>query len=78
MTSLTNNLHPQQTNFFSLQTTRLSKSFELLTRSVALTGPEKFPRKTTCDPVVLARTASFRLASKVLSAVSVFQKFREK
>jgi len=42
-------------NVFSLQTTRFAKSFELLTRSVALTSPEIFPCKATCDPVVLAQ-----------------------
>jgi len=34
-----------------VQATRLAASFETLTGSVALTGPEKFPRKATCVPV---------------------------
>jgi len=37
-----------------VQTTKLAESFELLTRSVALTGPEKFSRKAMCDPAVFA------------------------
>jgi len=40
-----------------VQTTRLVKSFELVTGSVALTEMEKFTHKATCDPVVLVRTA---------------------
>jgi len=31
-----------------LQATRLAASYELLTGSVVLTGPEKFPHKATC------------------------------
>jgi len=37
-----------------VQTTKLAKSFELLTGSVALTGPEKFLRKAMCDPAVFS------------------------
>jgi len=55
-----------------VQSTRLVESFELLTRSVALTGLEKFPRKATCDPAVFARTTWTNLAMKVLT---VFFKF---
>jgi len=40
-----------------VQTTRLAKYFELLTLSVALTGPEKFPHKAMCDPAVFTQTA---------------------
>jgi len=40
---------PNQKKFFRVQTTRLADSFELLTGSVVLTRPEKFPRKATCD-----------------------------
>jgi len=60
-------LTPQPKNFFRVQTTRLAQSFELLTRSVVLTGPEKFPRKATYDPAVFARTAWISLAANVLS-----------
>jgi len=38
-----------------VETTRLAESFELLTRSVVLIGPEKFLRKVTCDPAVFVR-----------------------
>jgi len=38
-----------------VQATRLATSFELLTGSVALTGPEKFLRKTTCVSVFFSR-----------------------
>jgi len=50
-----------------VQTTRLAESFELLTSSVALTGPEKFLRKATCDAAVLLRTASINLDAKVFT-----------
>ena len=38
---------PNQKIFIQVQATRLVAYFELLTGSVALTGPEKFPRKAT-------------------------------
>jgi len=38
-----------------VQATRLAESFELLTRSVALTRPEKFPRKATCVLVLFSQ-----------------------
>jgi len=38
-----------------VQDTRLAGSFELSTGLVALTGPEKFPRKATCILVVVSR-----------------------
>jgi len=38
-----------------MQTRRLAVSFEPLTGSVALTRPEKVPRKVMWDPVALAR-----------------------
>jgi len=37
-----------------VQTKRLAASFELLTGFIALTVPEKFPRKAMCNLVVLA------------------------
>jgi len=49
-----------------VRTTRLAESFELLTRSVALTEPEKFPRKPTCDSAVFVRTAWINPGAKVL------------
>jgi len=56
MTSLTKKLHPTGKKFFfRVQATRLAVSFQLLTGSVALTGPEKFPRKTTCVSVFFSR-----------------------
>jgi len=54
-----------------VQTTRLAESFEVLTGSVAPTGPEKFPRKTTCDPAVFLRIAWINLGAKVLKTFSV-------
>jgi len=39
-----------------VQTTRFAESFELLTRLVVLTRPEKFLCKATCDPAVFTRT----------------------
>jgi len=51
MMSLTKNPHPPTKKFFLVQATRLATSFKLLTGSVALTGPEKFPRKVTCVSV---------------------------
>ena len=42
---------PKQKIFFQVQAARLAASFETLTGSVALTGPEKFPHKATCVPV---------------------------
>jgi len=41
-----------------VQTTRLAESFELLTRSVELIGPDIFQRKTMCNPVVLVQKSS--------------------
>jgi len=35
--------------------TRFAASFELLTRSAALTGPENFPHKATCVSVLFSR-----------------------
>jgi len=55
MTSLIKNLHTQPKNFFQVISTRLAVSCELLTGSVAFTGPEKFPRKATCDYVTFSR-----------------------
>jgi len=49
-----------------VQTTRLAESFELLTGSVPLTGPEKFPCKATYDPAVFVQRAWFKPAAKVL------------
>jgi len=45
MTSLTKNLHPHPKSFIQVQSTRLAVFFETLTRSVALTGLEKFLHK---------------------------------
>ena len=59
---------PNQKIFFRVQTTRLAESFELLTGSVVLTGPEKFPHKAMCDPAVFAWTAWINPGSKVLIA----------
>ena len=57
MTSLTKNPHlPTKKNFFRVQASRLAESFELLTRSVALTGPEKFLRKATCVSVFFLKS----------------------
>jgi len=42
---------PNQKIFVRMQATRLAAPFELLARSVALTEPEKFPRKATCISV---------------------------
>ena len=61
---------PQPKKFFWVQTTRLSESFELLTGSVALTKPEKFLRKATCDPAVFSRTAWINPGAKVLNSFS--------
>jgi len=47
MTSLTENLHPPSKIFFGVQTRRLA-SFDTSTRSVTLTGAEKFLCKATC------------------------------
>jgi len=47
--------NPQPKNFFRVQATRLAASFEPFTRSVALTGPEKFLRKATCVLVFFSR-----------------------
>jgi len=55
MTSLLKIHTPQPKNIFRVQIRTLAVSFETLTGSVAITGPEKFLRKATCDPVVLAR-----------------------
>jgi len=56
--------------FFQVQTTRLAASFELLTGSVALIGPEKFRRKAVCNPAVFSRTAGINPAAKVLIMLS--------
>jgi len=56
--SHTKNPHPPYKKFFFnglLQD--FAKTFELLTGSVMLSGPEKFLRKAMCDPAVFARTA---------------------
>ena len=53
MSSLTQNPHAK--NYFRVQTRRLAASFEPFTRSEALAGPEKFSRKSTCDPVIFVR-----------------------
>jgi len=45
-------ISPNQKIFFRVQTTRLAESFELLTRSVVLTGPEKFPHKAARYPAI--------------------------
>ena len=66
--------NPQPKKFFQVQTTRLAKFFELLTRSVALTGPEKFLHKATCNPAVFARTAWINLGVKVLMLNVAFTK----
>ena len=46
----------QPKKLFRVQTTRFAESFELLTRSLALTGWEKFPCKATCNLAVFAWT----------------------
>jgi len=51
---------------FWVQTTRVAESFELLTRSAAFTGPEKFPHQATRDPAVFAQTTWISLDAKVL------------
>jgi len=75
MTSLTKNPYLQAKNFFGVQTRRLAASFEPLIGSVALTGPEKFPRKAMWDPAVLAREfpilAGCESASKDLLTLSL-------
>jgi len=57
---------PNQKSFFQVQTTGLAKSFELLTKSVALTGLEKFLRKVTCNPAAFTWTAWISPGVKVL------------
>ena len=47
---------------FRVKTRRLGAFFEPFTGSVALTRPEKFPCKATCNPVVLAR--EFRISAR--------------
>jgi len=51
--------HPKQKICFRVRTRRLATSFEPFTEYVANmysdTRPEKFLRKATCDPVLLAR-----------------------
>jgi len=66
MTSLTKNLPLQAKNFFRVQTKRLAASFETLTGLVALTGPEKFPRKATCVSVFFFWNPQKRPDAKVL------------
>jgi len=68
MTSLTKNPHPPTKEFFRVQTTRLDRSFGPFTRSIALTGPEKFPHKATCNPAVFMRTAWINPAANVSNA----------
>jgi len=46
--------NPQPKNIFQVQTTRLAESFEHLTMSVALTGPEKYLRKAMCNSAIFA------------------------
>jgi len=56
--SHTKNPHPPYKKiFFNGQLQDFAKTFELLTGSVMLSGPEKFLRKAMCDPAVFARTA---------------------
>ena len=55
MTSLPKNPHPPAKKIFRVRTIRLAESFEPFTRSVALIGLEKFPRKAMCDAAVFAR-----------------------
>jgi len=56
MTSLTKkSAFPKQKIFFKCRLEDLSHLLRFFTRSVALTRPEKFPRKATGNPVVLAR-----------------------
>jgi len=52
MTSLTKIWNPNPKYFFSLQTRRLAKSFELLNSSLMLSVPELCLRKAMCDPTV--------------------------
>jgi len=52
-----------------MQTTRLVESFELLSGSVAFTGPYKFHCKAMCDPGGFALTAWINPDAKVLKIV---------
>jgi len=53
-----------------VQTRKLAKSFEHLTGSVALTGPEKFLCKATCDLAIFARTVWINPAVIMLTLYS--------
>jgi len=48
----------------------VAESFELSSVPATFAGPEKFPRKATCDHAVFARTAWFNPTAKVLSFFS--------
>jgi len=65
------NCIPQPQKFFCVQTTRMAESFELLTRSVAVTWPEKFLCKATCDPAVFSQTAWINPGAKVLTSIKL-------
>ena len=64
--------NPQAKHFFWVQTRRLTTSFELLTGSAVLIGPERFSCKAMCDPVVLAQEF---LISAGRQSVNVWQHF---
>jgi len=64
--SLTKNPQPTTKNFFTLQTTRLAKSFEHLNSSLPLSEPQLHSRKATCDPAVLGQNAWNRPDAKML------------
>ena len=56
MSSLTKNRHlPTKKFFFKCRLERIAASFDTLTRSVGLTGPEKFRHKATCVSVFFSR-----------------------
>jgi len=55
MTSLTKILTPQAKHFVFSPS---YKTFETLTGSVALTGPEKFPRKAMCVSVFFSQKST--------------------
>jgi len=65
--------NPQSKNIFQVQTTRLAESFELLTMSVALTGPEKYLRKATCNSAIFAWTTWINPGAKVLKCRKIMQ-----
>jgi len=58
----------KQTIFFRVQTRRLAASFELLTGSAALTGPEKFPNKPHAIQLFWHENSQFQPDAKVLNA----------